>query len=403
VAAGAALFGLFVWRPAWKGTPDASRESDALATRLLRLLALAGIGSLALATLVFGLYSSWQASGGFSLSALHRFAAGRSGLVLGARLVLLVALALTIRYLPSLGNGSLAPWWVAAALGQGVLLTFSLQSHSAALGSPLAIVLDWLHLAAFSAWMGGLLPLALLATRAAGGRPGGLPLAHLVPRFSRVALASVTALALTGLYSALLHVQTLEALGATLYGRAVIAKTVLVAALILLGAINLLLLSRRLGRSDGSAVRWLARTVRIELALGLLVVGAAGVLTGVSPALEALQALRREGWVSEAQSNQVRLTLWVAPRAVGENEFAVDVVDSRPNMDEEPQVLLRLRQPAGGGITQIETATEDGRRFTARGSYFGRSGTWEMEVIVRRAGFDDVRHVFTTEVESRPP
>ncbi len=43
-----------------------------------------------------------------------------------------------------------------------MLLTFSLQSHAAALGYPLAVLLDWLHIAAMSAWMGGLPALALL-------------------------------------------------------------------------------------------------------------------------------------------------------------------------------------------------------------------------------------------------
>jgi len=46
------------------------------------------------------------------------------------------------------------------------------------------------------------------------------------------------------------------------------------------------------------------------------------------------------------------------------------------------------------GTTQAEAALQSGTRYTVRGSYFSMAGHWQMEVIVRRAGFDDVTHVF---------
>ena len=51
----------------------------------------------------------------------------------------------------------------------GVVLTFSLNSHGAAeaQGAALAVALDWLHLAAMVAWLGGLLPLAARDRRGA--------------------------------------------------------------------------------------------------------------------------------------------------------------------------------------------------------------------------------------------
>ena len=163
--------------------------------------------------------------------------------------MLLVALGVFILRLSNPGSGSARPWIVAVILALGSLLTISLQSHAAAVGSPLAIVLDWAHLAAMSAWLGGLLPLFLLL------RSTSLPPGLLVPRFSRLALVCVAALALTGMYSAYIHVGTLDALTQTTYGWALIVKVGFFGLLVLLGAINLLALSPRLANESSSAAR----------------------------------------------------------------------------------------------------------------------------------------------------
>ena len=50
----------------------------------------------------------------------------------------------------------------ARSLAALALLTFSLSGHSASLlnGAALAILLDWLHIMAMVAWLGGLVPLS---------------------------------------------------------------------------------------------------------------------------------------------------------------------------------------------------------------------------------------------------
>lgn len=50
------------------------------------------------------------------------------------------------------------------------------------------------------------------------------------------------------------------------------------------------------------------------------------------------------------------------------------------------------------GELQTETASTDTQRFTARGNYVSMGGRWQIEVIVRRAGFDDVRHTFEMDI-----
>ena len=399
------------------GTPDpasalplpidaASRWLSYLfATRLLRRLALIGLGGLLVGTLAFILVQAGQASGKpfFELfgAPLAELLGSRTGLILGIRLVLMAVIAVIIwRALPPIEAGRGETWWLLAALGIGVLATFSLQSHAAASDQLGAILLDILHLLAMSAWLGGLLPLALLLLAGRRGQVSLPPLAALVPRFSRLAMVSVDVLAISGLYAVLTQVQTFDALVGTTYGQAVIVETALVAVLIALGAVNLLILSPKLAAGAGDPAKALQRTTAVELGIGLVVLLAAGVLTSSQPAATALDAQRRLGFLDSTETDDVKLTLRVAPVQIGDNEFGVDVVDSRPGADaSQPQVLLRLGVIGGGlGQTQVEAASTGGGRFTARGTYITLPGQWEIDVILRRPGYDDVVHRFSMQV-----
>ena len=94
------------------------------------------------------------------------------------------------------------------------------------------------------------------------------------------------------------------------------------------------------------------------------------------------------------------LTLRMAPAQIGDNEFAVDVRDPRPGAQAAPtRVLLRFDM-LGMQMTplQIEARPGGEQRYTARGSYTTMGGRWHVEVVLRRAGFDDVRHTFVVDI-----
>jgi hypothetical protein len=89
------------------------------------------------------------------------------------------------------------------------------------------------------------------------------------------------------------------------------------------------------------------------------------------------------------------MVLRIAPARVGDDEFGVDITDKRPGAaDVPPTVLLRLTMVDHGTTTQVEATHSQGLRYTARGSYLSMAGHWQVEVILRRSGFDDVRHTF---------
>jgi copper transport protein len=393
---GSLAFGMLVWRSAMRAGAPPEIDTSAAMARALRLCIWSGAGGMALAGLGLVVFQAAQASSGSLADALAGLVVDRTGVLLGLRVLFLGGVAWIAARSPRLAGKPAWPGWLGMGLCAGLALTFSLQSHNAALGSPLALLSDWLHLLAMGAWMGGLLPLgwALRRAPALAGK--------LVPRFSRLALVCVAALAATGVYSALAEVGSLAALTGTTYGRAVMLKSILLLFLIVLGGINLLGLSPRLDRPASPAVGWLKRTTLAESLLGGVILLAAGALTAIAPGREALAAERRQGYKSQVKAGEVTLVLRVAPLLAGENEFGVEFKDPRPGASQAPPtVLLRFTMLSHAmGESQVQAASTDGKRYTARGSYLSMVGPWQVEVILRRPGFNDITHAFDLSVTS---
>jgi copper transport protein len=403
--AGPVLFGLLVWRPAYRQAGGNGSDWDAAVSTWLRrwiqiggLLGIASLGGLAL----------WQAA---QLSRIAGPAPGGELLaslppLIGLRAALLAALTLGARFLPPAGAGSPRRWWLALAGGGGLILTYALSGHNAAAGSALGVAADGLHLTAMAAWIGGLLPLAIVLLRQREDlRSAGLAF-EVTRRFSRLALTAVIGLGASGLISALIQVQTLAALLGTRYGQTLLIKTSLFAVLIGFGAVNQKILLPKMACSGGSAFRWLGRSVWAEIGLATGLLFAAGALMSSAPANAALKAEQAQGYHQTYRAGQVQIDLRIAPAVIGQNEFGVDVQDQRPRAGQEaPTVLLRFHLLMEGmdmGATQVSAAPTGGQRYTVRGSYLSISGLWQVTVIVRKAGFDDVQHDFTINLEQDP-
>src|SRR5262245_15170390 len=146
-------------------------------------------------------------------AALARFALEtQGGVVWLARHGLLVLLAAFVALAgrPRDGADWLATRGESALLAGAALALLGVSGHAAAVepGTAQAITIDALHLLAAGGWVGGLVPLALLlaaASRDAGAdaRPYAVLAAR---RFSRLALAALLVLAVTGAFNPAVHV-----------------------------------------------------------------------------------------------------------------------------------------------------------------------------------------------------
>ena len=150
---------------------------------------------------------------------------------------------------------------VALALAGTVAFSTALSGHAADWGdlTP-SVLLDWSHVLAASLWIGGLVALAIVVFRAGVVARHGV-VARIGARFSRLAAWSLAAVIVTGAYNAWVQLPDVAALWNTPYGRILLAKLILVVALVALGAVNRYALLPRLTHTRARGV--LARTVRL--------------------------------------------------------------------------------------------------------------------------------------------
>jgi len=279
---------------------EAAGPRTALDTRL-RIVALwSSLAALVTAALVLALTAAAMAGalGGALDPAVLGVILGQTdfGRVWALRMTLAAGLALWLAARPLTRTPPVEDWAVLVAAG-GLAASLALTGHaqitSGAAGW-LHRLADALHLLAAAVWLGALPAyLWLLGPARAGSPEGALSAGRLLQRFHRVGLLAVSALILSGLVNSWFLVGSPEALPTTPYGRLLLLKVALLAAMVALAADNRLRLAPRLNAALAGGLPpeiWLRRLrgrVRGELLLGLgvlLAVGALGVLAPPSAA-----------------------------------------------------------------------------------------------------------------------
>lgn len=226
VALGGAIFVLVVLRQGRE--PGTVRAVE-------RILTLVTIGALLVAAAQAGVLAALAASladdAGWSVAALLGSTVGIAGMMRIGTACLGAAAALALRRTPD------SRGWAALLLAPMVVLSFvgALASH--AIGRLDSRGWLWsvsaLHQVAAGAWVGGLICAALLGARRDSDAPE-----RWLHRFSALAAAAVTVLALTGMALAAAYIGTPDAAIGTSYGTMVVTKIVLFTAMLIMGALN---------------------------------------------------------------------------------------------------------------------------------------------------------------------
>jgi mono/diheme cytochrome c family protein/uncharacterized membrane protein len=273
-----------------------------------------------------------------------------------------------------------------------------------------AIAFDVFHLLGVSLWVGGLFVLAAVlvpTVRTLAPPVRRAVLVRVLPRFSALALAAWAVLAVTGLYSAWLQVGNWTGLRDTAYGRSLTVKLVLLVPLLLLGAFNLLAVTRNLQRRNAderTVDGWSRRfglAVGAEVALVVLVLFVVGRLIGQAPAREVLA--QRIGHTSLALELGGRdATLAVAPGATGPNHFRLEVGGGP--LPANSAAVLRLELPSvDTGRKELKLVRAAGNAFEGHGSELSIAGDWTIEAILRQPGENDLAATRTFALGTEPP
>jgi copper transport protein len=404
----------------------------------LRRLAVGGSVAVAVAALVsFLLQGPYAAAAGLLSVAdpglLAATAASSIGWALLGRAVLAVALAVLLRAVWRRGDlPSTAQVVTGAVLVAGLVFSTAATGHPVAGPWPaLAVAVTVVHVAAMAVWLGGIAGLLAAVLRPATPADD---LAGVLPRFSRLAFASVAALVVSGTVQAVREVESPTALFVTTYGWVLVAKLVLVAVLLGAAGVSRVWVQQRLGvrrprpgtrrsiaahafaavgggtashdrgedgettadepaemrehlQSESAAehVPSLRRSVLVEFAIAAVILAVSAVLVGTPPARSAVAEpvdvlLPLEG--SAGPSGSVQLS--VDPARPGPNTLHVYLFDDAGSPTQPAGITVSLTEAAQQiGPLDVELQPAGPGHYVADGMNIPGAGTWTLAVSVR--------------------
>jgi copper transport protein len=246
---------------------------------------------------------------------------------------------------------------------------------------------DIVHVLAAGAWLGGLvLLLVAFWPRRAGAVAGGA--AEATARFSRLALPAIVALVAAGAVQAWFHLGSVGAFFDTTYGWALVAKIALLGVVVVLAYGN----RRRVARlGDGGSPRVAAalrRSMRSEVALAVLVLGATATLVRAAPPA----TIASGPVIRELDLGPMRIQMDIEPATVGPNDYHLYLFERRSGaqVDRVKELTIRLVQSDRGiGPITLRIPRKGPAHYELRNSALGVAGTWEARVTARVSKFDE--------------
>lgn len=366
-----------------------------LGAALLRLSLLAWFVA-AVGTVALG--AAQAANAGAGLFDLPGTSLG-AGLLLRA-LTLLAAGACLLAARRAWGTGRQRPALLLAALSTAAaLLADAILSHAGA-GGWLAVLIQWLHLLAVGAWLGGL-PALLLELGACTPRER----ATVAWRFARLATVGIGAVALTGILRAVTELVSPADLVTTGFGQLLVVKSALLVVLAGLGALN----HFRHAPAAGDSLTGLVRTARAEMVVAVVVLLVSSQLGNLVPPAEAGATGSSTPTLTASGHDfgtSVRLRLTVSPGVVGPDTFTAVVADydtGGPVRATGVQLHFTLpaRPDVGASDLDLKASPTPGT-FSASGSNLSIEGTWQVTALVQ-AGLASVEVPLSLSVHAAPP
>jgi putative copper resistance protein D len=404
LVAGVVFFLVFVAAPAWRGAED-GEVAVALRARLA-WLAWFGLG-LALASSAAWLVAAAAGMSGRPLAqvfdddtlwtVLTQTTFGRAWLI---RLAAAGGLAgLFVAFFTSRPR----PWISAAVAALAAVLVGALAwaGHGAGGLGTEAIVhpaADVLHLIAAAAWLGALIPLALLfaavaedVTEDTTKAAASLPIARTATtRFSSLGIVCVGTLLVSGIVNTWYLAGSINALTHTKYGHLLLLKVALFVAMVAIAAVNRLRLTPKLLGKDAAASRmalWqLRRNAGIEALAGAAVIVIVGVLGTMAPGSHADHhstsgVIPPDAAFQHIHSEQGMADVTVEPGRVGTARTTIRLWDDDLAPLAAVKVTLGLTAPSPSSqpATRAAAKNSDGA-WVVDGVALSEPGNWTVTV-----------------------
>jgi copper transport protein len=324
-------------------------------------------------------------------------------------------------------------WRPAAAAVFALPLTWAGAGHPrAGSGSALAFATDAAHLLAMAAWLGGLAMLFFCVLPAGRGVPAR-EAAAVLPRFSRLAMAAIGVLVVTGVFQAWRELRDTDLSDGSGYTRLLVFKVAAFGLLLCLGAGSRALVqyryvrpatvvsgaprvsplsSRQTSRARAArkqrhaeqqrelaALALLRKSVRLELAIAAAVLGLTAALVSTSPSGHTHADSGYQGPFTTVLSlgDGGDVQVWMDPARPGRNQLVINVRDTAGANRDVPEVRASFTNPALAAepMTVPLTRTAKGR-FAAETVTLPATGIWRLRLSVRTSEVDE--ETVTTQV-----
>jgi len=309
--------------------------------------------------------------------------------------IVIAGVLLTTIVAPRLPNARLQQ--VVALIGSGGgLAALSIIGHTRIMHPTWLIVTsNILHTIAGATWIGGVIGLAIVLRSVAA--TDGARAARIVARFSLLAGIPVGMLAITGVISGWMILQSISALVDTNYGRLLIVKVGLALLVCLLAAANHFRLVPAIRTTPDAADQWqrLRRSILGEVTLLVAVLLVTGFLVNQSPrettaaTIPATLIATTEPIAFTGDLDGAMVHGQITPGATGDNTLTILLMaaDGSPIVPiEDPEVQLTLpAQDIGPLTTTLAPDLADGQY--AGTISFPMAGEWEIRIIVRVSKF----------------
>ncbi|MEO8883193.1 MAG: copper resistance protein CopC [Devosia sp.] len=284
-----------------------------------------------------------------------------------------------------------ASWWgrwsrvlsLIAFCGIGLSLTVTGHASSAEpqwLTRPAVL----LHTLTVAFWAGSLLPLVLLLRQPAGDAVPALR------RFSALIPFVLGVLLIAGVALAIVQLAEPQELLTTDYGRVFLAKMVLVALLLLLGALNRWRLSGAAEGNGPGAKRHLATTIAIETLLVVAVFAVVALWRFTPPPRALLEAAKQPAFV-HIHTDKGMAELTITPGHAGPVDASIYVATADFGPLTAKAVTLDLANKAKG-IESIERKAALGPDgfWHVSGLTLPVGGQWQVEIDILVSDFDEI-------------
>lgn len=264
-----------------------------------------------------------------------------------------------------------------ALLGTGLAL--SLSGHAGTVEPRwLTRSAVFLHAVCVALWIGALVPLIVAL------RTDTAPLL----RFSRLIPYALAALVLTGVMLAFVQLDRVDALWTTRYGLVLAGKLAVVAALLALGAANRYAFTPRIAAKGVAAARPLITTIKVELAIALLILALVALWRFTPPP----RALAAAATVSvHIHGEKAMAQVEIEPVRARGAKVSVLLLDGELRPLAAKELALVFSNPAAGiEPVRRDAVSEGDSNWRIDDLRIPVAGRWRVRVEILVSDFDNV-------------